>query len=244
MLTKGEAKGFTFDKLEWDTQFFGKNSAKAALHKPLSFEEWSQLEIRFEEYEFLSIVNLNSDPTNARLIGTKTLAYLVDTNIQFEKVIAPKNQMPEEIVVQNNFNWNDNILKLTNFKYSRFIEDPELEKRKGNVVYREWLNNAFDKEDKYFAVSYEVNSKEIKGYALFSYSEEECLIELIAVAPKFDKQGIGSRLFMAVEAEAAKNKCIKIRVGTQLRNLSAINFYHKLGCKQTGCHQVYHLWIK
>ena len=233
---------FSFKHLDWDTDFFDVKSAKAIVSGTLTLKEWQKILKLCEEYTFVSIVNMNSEPINSCFIGMNTPAYLVDTNIQFEKKVERIHQTANDVVIQNSLNRNDEILKLSNFKYSKFIEDPQLEKRNGRVVYFEWLKNAFEKEDKYFAISYNQQSKEVMGYALFSYIKNDCLIELIAVNPKFNNLGIGSKLFMAVQNEAANQNCINIRVGTQFRNLEAINFYQKVGCKQVGCHQIYHLW--
>src|SRR5690606_7935202 len=105
----------------------------------------------------------------------------------------------------------------------------------------QWIINAFNKRDKYFALS-KGDEEEVNGFLLFSYSDNACVIELIAVSQKALKYGIGTRLFKAVENETLLQRLEKIKVGTQVRNLGAINFYHKVGCKQLGCHQVYHLW--
>ena len=98
-----------------------------------------------------------------------------------------------------------------------------------------------ERPDKFYALSKDENG-DINGFLLFSYSDNACVIELIAVSQKETKGGIGTSLFKAVEYEAHQRGYNEIKVGTQVRNMGAINFYHKVGCKQVGCHQVYHLW--
>jgi len=136
---------------------------------------------------------------------------------------------------------NDEVLDLAEFTYSKFVEDPELKKRGGADIYRQWINNSFGRDDKYFALSKDV-SGEINGFLLYSFVEKSCNIELIAVSNKVAKSGIGKRLFKSVEYEAYQLGCKEIRVGTQVRNTPAINFYHKCGCTQIESHQIYHLW--
>lgn len=231
-----------FYELKWDTEFFGVTSAKAILNNPLTLNEWEELKNRFNYYQFISIVNYNSEPVNAQLIGRDTSAFLSDVNIQFTKKIKntyePRNN---NITVHHALERNDQIIEMADFQFSKFTEDPELAKREGDKVYHKWLINSFDNSDKFFALSKNENG-EINGFLLHSYSDNACLIELIAVSKTVFKSGLGTSLFNAVEYAAHKRGINEIRVGTQLRNMGAINFYHKAGCRQIGCHQVYHLW--
>ncbi|MFD0826428.1 GNAT family N-acetyltransferase [Neobacillus sp. M.A.Huq-85] len=233
----------SFNKLKWDTDFFGVTSARAILHRAISFTEWNELKTRFSDFQFLSIVNQNSEPVNAQLIGKETSAFLADVNIQFVKEIEDINEMPKNITVHQSLKRNNQVIDLTNFSVSKFIEDEELSKRGGKQVYRQWVMNSFGKPDKFFALSLDENG-EINGFLLHSYSGNTCVIELIAVSTSVTKRGVGSRLFKAVEFTAHLKGINEIKVGTQMRNIDAINFYHRVGCKQTECHQVYHLWNK
>lgn len=230
----------TFYELDWDTKFFGVSSAKAILHRPLNLFEWDNLKDKFNKYQFISIENRNSEPINSQLIGKETTAFLVDVNIQFRKKLECTYEIPMNIEIYKELKPNSQIIDITDFSFSKFIEDPELAKRGGNQVYRQWVINSFEKIDKYFALS--INNNEINGYILYSYKDDICYIELIAVSKKEMRKGIGTSLFRAVESEAFKHGYNEIRVGTQIRNIRAINFYHKVGCKQIGCHQIYHLW--
>jgi len=230
-----------FYDLKWDTDFFGVTSAKAILNKPLSINEWEGLKNRFNDYQFISIVNNNSEPDNAQIIGKDTSAFLADVNIQFTKKIENSQEMPINITVHHALEKNDLVIEMADFQFSKFTEDPELAIRGGDKLYRQWLINSFDNQDKFFALSKDENG-EVNGFLLHSYSDKACIIELIAVSKAVTKGGLGTSLFKAVEYEADQRGCNEIKVGTQARNMGAINFYHKVGCKQVGCHQVYHLW--
>lgn len=234
-------KSYEFYKLKWDTDFFGVNCAKAILHKPITLDEWNELKVRFEPYQFISIENSNSEPTNSQLIGKNTTAFLTDVNIQFKKKLEGPYEMPMKISIHQALEKSGRIPEIAEFQFSKFIEDPELAKRGGKNVYHQWLMNSFGNSDKYFALSKNKNDK-INGFLLYSYSEDACVVELIAVNKQSSQRGIGTNLFKAVEYEAYERGCTEIRVGTQMRNMGAINFYNRVGCKQIGCHQVYHLW--
>lgn len=234
-------KSYSFYELSWDTDFFGVNCAKAVIHKPLILDEWNELKSNFKKYQFVSIENSNSEPINAQLIGKNTTAFLADVNTQFNKNLEGSYKMPSRITIHQALQPNEQITEIAEFNFSKFIEDPELAKRGGHHVYQQWLINSFGNFDKYFALS--KNEKDIiDGVVLYSYSENTCVIELIAVAKNSARSGVGTNLFKSVEYEAHKYGCNEIKVGTQMRNILAINFYQKVGCRQVGCHQVYHLW--
>lgn len=230
-----------FYELEWDTMFFGIRCAKAILAQPLTLAAWKELKTLFQQYQFISVENCNSEPINAQFIGQETSAFLADVNIQFAKNLNANIKNNENITIQKALKRNDQLLEIANFPYSKFTEDPELLKRGGNCVYQQWLLNSFGETGKSFAISKGKDGK-IDGFLLHSYVCSVCTIELIAVSNKSMGRGIGTKLFEAVEFSAIQNKCKEIRVGTQVRNMEAINFYHKVGCKQIGCHQIYHLW--
>ncbi|MGJ3196278.1 GNAT family N-acetyltransferase [Peribacillus frigoritolerans] len=235
-------KAVTFYDLEWDTEYFGVTSAKAILNRPLTLNEWEELKTSFKGYQFISIVNQNSEPVNTQMIGKDTSSFLADVNIQFVKKIEGPFKMPKNITVHQSLKRNDQVIEIADFQFSKFTEDPELAKRSGDQVYRNWLINSFDNSEKFYALS-KGEDGDLNGFLLHSYSDNVCVVELIAVSQAVAKGGIGTSLFKAVENEAYQRGCGEIRVGTQVRNMGAINFYHKLGCKQIGCHQVYHLWI-
>lgn len=230
-----------FHDLEWDTDFFGVTSAKAILNGPITLNEWNSLKNKFENYQFISIENRNSVPFNAKLIGNDTSAFLADVNIQFVKKLEHSSQYMENIIIQQSLNEDKQITSIANFYFSRFTDDIELAKRGGDRVYHQWLISSFNKPDKFFALSRDKDG-EINGFLLHSYLNEVCIIELIAVSKNYAKMGVGTSLFRAVADTAYKRGCNEIKVGTQIRNMNAINFYHKVGCKQVGCHQIYHLW--
>jgi dTDP-4-amino-4,6-dideoxy-D-galactose acyltransferase len=232
---------FTFYELKWDSEYFGVTSAKAILNRSLSSDEWHNLKERFRDYNFISIENRNSDPVNTQMIGKETSAYLVDVNIQFLKTLDREIEQPKSVTIHQALKRDEIIVEMADFQFSKFTEDPELAKRGGDKVYHQWLINSFNQPDKFFALSRDEHDS-VNGFLLHSYSNEKCVIELIAVSKTAKQSGIGTSLFNMLENSVLLNGFNTIKVGTQERNLGAINFYNKMGCKQIGCHQVYHLW--
>lgn len=236
------SNSITIQELDWDTNFFGMTCAKIVLHKPIEKNEWYTLKKKFKDYDFVTIVNENSEPINAQLIGKEPNIFLADINIQFIKKINKKVNFPQNIkMINHSQKFLQQMIEIADFKYSRFVEDPNFAIRGGKKIYYEWIKNSVKNPGKKFVISIE-NNESVNGFALFSFSKKHCVIELIAVSKLKANNGIGSRLFQAVEYNALQRGVDEIVVGTQLRNLRAINFYHKVGCKQISCHQIYHLW--
>lgn len=241
MLEKISEATVTFFDLDWDSKFFGVSSAKAVLNQSLSSLEWNELKIRFKDYQFISIENRNSEPMNAQLIGRDTTAFLADINIQFVKKLTDQQKMPKNISVHQALKRDNRLIHIADFQFSKFTEDIELAERGGDQVYNQWLINSFENKNKFFVISKDDRGT-INGFLLYSYANHVCVIELIAVSKNVTKSGVGTSLFNGVEFTAFQDGFKEINVGTQIRNIGAINFYHKVGCKQVGCHQVYHLW--
>ena len=230
----------TFFELEWDTKYFGVKSAKAIMYKPLSETQLNEMNALFKNHQFISIENKNSEPINAQFIGRLSKTFLADVNIQFTKKTEDGFKIPSTIIIHSSLGKDDQILDIADFPYSKFNEDPELAKRGGDKVYYHWILSSFGNPRKRFAVSN--NQGIVDGFLLHSYSNDVCTVELIAVKKESNRKGIGTALFKTVEQTAFKEGYSKINVGTQIRNINAINFYHRVGCKQVGCHQIYHLW--
>jgi len=233
--------GVTFRELDWDTEFFGVRCAKAILYRALEQPQWASLIEKGRQYDLVVIENTHSIPANAQYIGRNTAAFLADVNIQFLKDISGFHEMPPGVRIEQAMNPDDRVVAMAEFPYSRFLDDPELARRGGGEVYRRWVISSFGDPAKYFAIARDDRGEAV-GFLLHSYSADTCTVELIGVARDTTRRGIGTRLFRATEYAASHRGIHKIAVGTQIRNLGAINFYHAMGCRQSGCHQIYHLW--
>lgn len=226
--------------LDWDTNFFGFACAKIILHDSIDREVMLEALDQVIEYDMVVFSNMNSNIENAILISECTQAYLIDVNIQFEKEIILVDDC-EDILITSQLSIQQEILNMVEFKESKFNLDPILKENKGAEVYKEWIRNSFDRKDKYFAL-YRDSDNTICGYLLFSINDGIGVIELIGVSDAISGNGVGSKLIKSVEAYIYKMGCSTLKVGTQIMNSNAVNFYHRNGFKQVGCHQTYHLW--
>jgi len=227
-----------------DSIYFGVKSAKVYLFNGiLSKIEQDKLIVFLDSFDFVTIFNKNNHPENCLWIGSRTNAFLSDINIQLEKTISESfTNDDNEVEISDNFPFNKNIIKIaeTAFTYSRFINDQNLNKMKAKHIYADITRNAFNKPERFFCVIKKLNK--IAGYSLFSFKGDRAIIELIAIDDIYRGQKIGKVLINNLEHFSYLSRFKFLQVGTQLNNLSAINFYLSMGFKPIEINSIYHYW--
>lgn len=226
--------------LDWDSNFFGFSCGSVTLSEQLDSSEWDEFLGELKKNNFVTIKNLNSNPFNAYLISKTTDALLVDINVQFILEIREKPSISRVGCISNFFEYDHRIIQITSFKYSRFFLDPRTNSFNPERIYYEWLKNSFNKETKFFIIS--EHEKDLRGYILFTINSGIATIELIMVNPKFSGQGVGTLLFSDLKSYLFSRSIFRIKVGTQFRNIEALNFYSKMGGKIVEMNQIFHLW--
>lgn len=238
-------KKYICEKLAWDTQHFGVESAKITLKEEISYSDLLYLSDVLHGYKFIVVTNMNNNAANNYLIGRSINAFLVDVNIQFEKrVVSQQRAIDTNTIIRNNMESNEKIKQIAvrSFVYSRFFNDPHLSKEEAYKVYENWVINSFNNESKYIA--YYSSNDDIMGFILFSYIPDilQVVIELITVSEEYSGQGIGKKMMASFENYIMKMGYQTIKVGTQVDNLLAQNFYSSTGFRHKQCNSVYHWW--
>ena len=233
---------YKFEELQWDSDYFGVKSAKVFLNEQLDGADFQEVINITSCFEFVTITNIDNNPQNNYLMGTCSNAFLVDTNIQFQILINSK-KTEQYYPINNCFPKNEIIIQIAkdSFNYSRFFNDPYLDIELSKEIYMKWVENSFQKEDKYFIIAKEDNI--VFGFILFSYNNnQEIVIELISLDKKSQGKGIGTKLINTLINKAQLNDVSKIKVGTQIDNLQAMNFYAKKGFSICAKSSIYHYW--
>lgn len=229
--------------LRWDTDYFGINSARVNLDDVVNEKDKEEILAFCRAYDFVTLSNKDNRQENNLWLGISTTAFLTDINIQFQKfLVASADFQDEKTYVENHFASNDQFLEIArkSFKYSRFFNDPKLPREQARNIYPHWTECAFGRENKYFV--YSVREGQIAGFLLFSLIEAGSIIELIAVDEKYQGQKVGMSLIHAMESFVFKQGVRKIKVGTQVNNIQAAQFYHAMGFKYVSCGSIYHWW--
>ncbi len=234
-------------KLDWDTKFFNYPSYRLQLNSELNSNELEDLVDILNKKGFYTIQCKSGIQKNISWISENTKAVLVDVNMQFinKLSINYSDSFDDDIKIENNFPYNDAIISFisSGFNYSRFINDVNINNDKALNVYVEWMKNAFDKEDKYFSI-YSIENKTL-GVILFSIDkfQNSIVLELVCVNKKFQSMGIGTKIIKSIFSYAKRHTIKNIKVGTQLNNISAINFYINNGFLVNDVYYTFHLWI-
>lgn len=229
--------------LEWDTEYFGVKSARVNLLGDVDERGQEDILSFCKNYDFVTIANFENRNENNLWIGEKTAAFLTDVNIQFVKELhSLEKHSDDNTYVINNLLPNEEILKIAkkSFRYSRFYNDPNLSESKSQNVYLHWTEGAFQKDSKYFVIC--EREDKIAGFLLFSSEESFVTVELIAVDEAYQAQGVGKALIKAMESFAYDKDINKIKVGTQVNNIPAVQFYSKMGFTYVNCGSIYHIW--
>ena len=231
---------YVVSPLEWDTDYFQKKSAKVVLNEKLSNQEFAGMVKQLKCFEFVTITNVNNDYYNNFLIGQLSTSFLVDINMQFQQPVDIQAESPQ-YRIDNNFKPTKDIVEIASnaFNYSRFYNDPYLNRDAAKNIYANWVKNSFKKSNKYFVVAEE---KELMGFLLFSIKDDCATIELISLSSKAQGKGAGTKLVSALNNFAHKKGVTSIKVGTQVDNIQAVNFYLKKGFTYNQRNAVYHYW--
>ncbi len=229
--------------LLWDSEFFNISCGRIIIDN--KFEGWDELRDEIKLYDFISIQNVDNDIGRNEKISELGKAFLADINIQFSKKIK-KGSKNENCVLysckdisKKDFSFIE--VKRDDFIYSKFECDSEFKKLNGYRVYKEWIKNALNDNNKFFLI-YE--DEHPKAFILFSIYGETARIELIKVNKEYQKNGVATKMIKCLEYILNNKNINYLNVGTQVNNIGAVNLYHKLGFKEISHNSVFHLWNK
>lgn len=244
-VNKLSSKSFEVSELQWDTDYFGIASAKVILKDNVGEDDRKFLKDYLNKFEFVTIINVNNNPYNNFWLGKEMMGFLTDINVQFIKHIKEKPPDLTELgEVYQAYKPQEDIINIAKnaFHYSRFFNDPYLNEEKARNIYAYWVECAFNKEDKYFAIV--KKDSKIVGFILFSINgiDQSAIIELIAVDESYRGLKMGKVLIHSMENFIYDRGIVKVKVGTQVNNVPALRFYTNNGFKYVNCNAVYHYW--
>ena len=177
-----------------------------------------------------------------RLVCLENLGfYVVDTNVNFilsENINTPKTsnlrfaKQSDEKQVR--------ALAKNAFKQSRFYKYPKITNKKASKIKEEWAGNFFIGRRGSWMVVVEENSKIVGFLQLLKKNINTIVIDLIAVDKKKRRNGLAKKMISYAYRNCLK-KNVKIEVGTQIANISSIQFYSKLNFHMYSASYVLHM---
>lgn len=120
------------------------------------------------------------------------------------------------------------------FTFSRFHQDTRIPKNVANQIKADWVKNYFLGLRGDNMIAAHVDGK-VVGFLLLIHQNT---IDLIAVLPGFQKQGIATALM-----GFANEKVGLLKAGTQLNNHGSIMMYQRSGFFLTQAHYVLHKFL-
>lgn len=238
-------KNYKYRKLAWDTKYFGYNSSRIDIQNELTSSDVENIKAQIKSDTFITLTNSKGLVVNNKLITGELRFNLVDVNVQLINKQIQKRVYGafEGAKIVDDITDKKNVIRIVqeSFIKSRFYNDDNISEEKASEIYVNWIQNAFACDKKRFCV-YEENGI-IEGFILLSeVNEKQMGIELIAVDQYSRDKGIGSKMMNCLYQYCMENSYEDISVGTQIENISAINFYNKNYFQFKDIKYIYHLW--
>lgn len=220
-----------FERLNWDSDFFGCNVYKIKKIDLSDFKYFKKNK-SFCYYENFDKIDEKILSQNNGYLVNRRVIYSKEIN-QFEKIFLNyvEKYVNPEFDEKKMFN-----IFFNSGNYSRFKMDERIQKNKFLELYQEWYKNTMNYSfcDKYFILP------QNKGIISFKIINEYAKIIIISVNKDFFGLGNGKKLVDMVEAYSFLKNCKKLEVETQLENKNACRFYEKCGFFISEIRNVYH----
>ena len=223
------------NKLVWDSNFFnlkiGESSSENISWKE-DITDFDLIYVKQKNPEDFVITGFDKKFQETKIIFTKDLRssqkYILETSIlDFDENLEQNQLFYDLAFVSGN--------------YSRFFLDENFGRKKFQELYRTWIDNSITKEiaDKIFYIFQE---DKISGFVTLQKKEDFAIIGLIAVDPKIQGQGIGSKLLKMCEKYCVEQGLYELRIPTQEENWKACKFYKNMGYAVLEKMSIKHYW--
>jgi dTDP-4-amino-4,6-dideoxy-D-galactose acyltransferase len=126
---------------------------------------------------------------------------------------------------------------LESYRFSRFHLDPRFSPADAAALKASWAANFFTGQRGtrlYVADSHH----DIAGFLLAIDRDDRAVIDLIAVSPEHQRQGIAAALIAALAAGSSVTT--KLVAGTQVANVPSVRMYESLGFRLADSAYVFH----
>lgn len=124
------------------------------------------------------------------------------------------------------------------YRYSRFHLDPMIPAPLARDLKASWIGNFFNGERGDKMLVAEGSSGELAGFVLALTKDDSVVIDLIAVSPQFQRQGIAADLVQGL-ASCYPPQTI-VAAGTQAANIGSVRFYESQGFRLASSAYVFH----
>ena len=226
--------------LDWDTEFFSKQSFLLDMNKS-NFVPSEDLKNELSNNlldSFISVkINTKIDFEYMNFLQECGFKY-IDTEIQLKHnglhVHTESDIMVQKLFINENLPYDD---LGSSFNLTRFHTDLNISNKKADLLWIEYLKNFKPDENKFLYIA--KFNKKIVGIALVNKVDNDANLFFIAVLDGYRGLGIGKQLMDTV---VFNFKDIKIHTETQVKNIKALNFYLQNGFYVENSFSVLHKW--
>jgi len=225
--------------LEWDTIFFNKKSFTIDMNKSNFIPNKGILVSVTNNFEntFITLkLNTSYDKIYSNFFQQCGFQYIDTEVILLLKNATSFNSNKEVKIEKLDKNLNLPYYELgSSFSLSRFHSDLNISNKKADKLWIEYLKNFIPTNNKFLYVA--KLKDDIIGVVLVNINKEIANLFYIAVLDNYRGHGVGHMLIRRIKKDL---KEFDIMVGTQIKNIKALNFYIKNGFVITNTNSVFH----
>lgn len=192
-----------------------------------------------EDYPMMHILEGNGYRLMDSIITLKTsLKSKLYLNLESEYKI----RVLKESDISSLLNIIDNL-----YSFGRFFEDSNLDNDDVNTLYKRWITNEIRNEN-VDVLGIEKDDR-LLGFISCKYrycltdKNKEGIISLVGIDKLYQGMGIGKKLMNCVLNHFCDKGINDIYVGTQINNLSSLNFYISTGFRINSSFSSFHKWF-
>lgn len=176
-----------------------------------------------------------------------------------DSIVTLKNELKEEIKILENKDFTYKVLEESDlqdvifiidnlYSFGRFFVDEKLDDKAVNTLYKNWIKNEIRNKN-VDVIGIEYKGK-LVGFMSCKFMLDEInknnegIISLVGIGKSYQGLGIGKKLMNYVLNYFYQKGITKVSVGTQIDNISALNFYIASGFRVICSTNSFHKWIK
>lgn len=219
-----------FEKLTWDSDFFGYNVGKLTL-------EADAVPYEYVPPDGFKLVYIFSKKEISISNATK-----IDERVDFIKQPQIHNISEKIVRFDSSLHSYEELFELAKQcgECSRFRLDKKFQNNEFERLYKIWIDNAIDSDhNDTFVV---VRNNHLAGFITLERKATYGRLGLMAVDLPFRGQGIAWQLMRYGENRCAELGFPTLHLTTQFANKPAMNLYTKLGFTLISKTHIYHYW--
>ncbi len=228
------------EKLKWDSDFFKLSIGQVNVKSQNEIEYG----ITVDGFDLVYIVS------DRLLDNTKQYSYH-GTKVKFRKSLREENDLFIKNIQHIDFDYYNtyqdiiNNIAYSSGYFSRFNQDSRFGRKRFQILYDQWIENALNNVHDNFFLVYKQNLTNIPVALLtgmINIDSEVSKVGLLGVDVNERGQKIGSSMLKYFEREAMDNNQREIEIYTQIENSNACRFYNAMGYDKENVQYIYHLW--